>query len=185
MRYSLLPLVIAFVALSPVAGSQDKEKDKEKKVVRLLVHAKKTKKLSAELHAVQISGGTLIGRAARGGVVVEVGAEAVEAAEQRLTKIDAKFTRDKLPKTDKGNRLILSYKKEAKVTATALKKKGFELIKRHEAGDTDLFLVEPIGVLNSVRVAALAKDDALIHAEMDLTVSIPPSKAKDPLDPKQ
>jgi hypothetical protein len=176
---------MALVALAPVVGSYDKEKDKEKKVVRLLIHAKKTEKLSAELHAVQMSGGTLIGRAARGGVVVEVGAEVAEAAEQRLNKIEAKFTRDKLPKTDKVNRLILTYKKEAKVTAAGLKKKGFELIKRHEAGDSQLFLVEPIAPLNSVRVAGLAKDDDLIHAELDATVRIPPSKAKDPVDPKR
>ena len=185
MRSSVLPLVIALVALAPVTGSRGEEKEKEKKVVRLLVHAKKTEKLSAELHAVQMSGGTLIGTAGRGGVVVEVGAEVAEAAEQRLNKIEAKFTRDKLPKTEMVNRLILTYKKDAKVTAAVLKKKGFKLIKRHEAGETALLLVEPIAPLNSVRVAGLAKDEDLIHAELDATVSIPPPKAKDPVDPKR
>jgi hypothetical protein len=168
MGKSLLALAIVFVVLAPVAWSWDKEKEekekkeKNEKVVHLWIHAKKTKKLGAELHAVQISGGTLIGKAPRGGVVVEVSADAAEAAEKRLTKSDAKVTRDKLPKTEKVNRLILTYKKDAKVTAANLKKNGYKLIERHEAGDTALLLVEPIAPLNAVRVNTLAKDPDLI-----------------------
>jgi hypothetical protein len=174
MRTRLLGLVTALLVLAPAGWSEDKEKQKD--VVRLLIYAKKGKKLGARLSALHESGGTLVGVAPKGGVVVEVAADKAAAAEQRLKKSGARVSRDDLPKTQKVNRLILTYPKATKVTADDLKKKGFKLIERYEAGDSALFLVEPTGALDAARVGPLLKDADLRHAELDAPVSIPSPK---------
>jgi subtilisin family serine protease len=168
-----LVLLLAGVGLvaGPVARSGD---DK----ARLVIMAKASDKLSSELNAAALSGGTLLGRTRDGGAVVELadkGQVAKLATVAAITKVE-----ETVPaQFEKVERLIILYKPGQELPAEQLKESGFKVVKHNKEGN--FYVVTPAEPgIQAKAVAGLAAVPSVRFVEPDYQVRIPPQPADKP-----
>ena len=143
--------------------------------LNVVVHAKATKKLSAELTAVRLSGGKLIGVTADGGAVVEVSHPNFAAAEAKIKEAGASKVLEKVPEQImKVQQLIISYQANNKPSAEQLTAMGLKIDDQHEVDNVGYLLVQPTNAITAATVTALQQSPFILHAEVNQTVSIPP-----------
>ncbi len=167
-------LLIGFVVAASCAWTMHEDGK-----TRVIVHAKATEKLSAELNAVRISNGTLIGLVPRGGVAVEVSGASFTAVEETLKSAGATRVEGKVPAQIvpvKG--LLLSYKKGSEPSSDAIQSAGFKVAARHEYDGGGVLLIQPTGHITAQAVTAVSQIPGVTHLEADQVVSIPPMPKK-------
>ena len=141
-------------------------------MITCTVYAKATEKLSAELVAVKISGGTLIGVSADSGAVVEAAHATLAIAVTEMTKAGATRINETVPAKIMTHRgLIVVYRTQGSLSDAFMANLGLRVIDRHDVEDIGHLLVEPLHSITAIIVSALDENSSIIHVEINQAVT--------------